>query len=106
MSDSWTDIKSKYGIDAQQKKSQDKLSTLDRLNNEPERDIYEEIRTTVSDIMRDTSMASAQSDSIAEWLSNMWVVLTVGRRGVIVGTILIVISLAVLATMPPRPLIE
>ena len=94
----WADIKDAYNID--KAKSKDKLKTMDSIANRPDKNISDDARTFINDIMRDTSTVTTQSNTIMEWLTNMWIVLTVGNRGIILGTLLIIVSLSALATMP------
>lgn len=94
----WAEIKEVYSIN--KAKSRDKLKTMDSISNRPDRNISDDARTFINDIMRDTSIVTSQSSTLFEWLTNIWTVLTVGNRGIIFGTLLIIISLSVLATMP------
>lgn len=94
----WAEIKDVYNVD--KAKSNDKLKTLNSIANRPDRNINDDVRTFISDIMRDTSTVSMQSSTALEWVTNMWTVLTVGNRGIILGTLLIIVSLSVLATTP------
>lgn len=94
----WAEIKDVYNIN--KAKSKDKLKTMDSIANRPDQNISDDVKTFISDIMRDTSIVTSQSSTIFEWLTNIWTVLTIGNRGVILGTLLIIISLSLLATMP------
>lgn len=94
----WAEIKDVYNIN--KAKSKDKLKTMDAIANRPGQNISDDVKTFISDIMRDTSSVTSQSSTLFEWLTNIWTVLTIGNRGVILGTLLIIISLSLLATMP------
>jgi hypothetical protein len=94
----WAEMKDVYDIN--KAKSNDKLKTMDSIANRPDRNISDDVKTFISDIMRDTSTVTSQSSTLFEWLTNVWTVLTIGNRGVILGTLLIVVSLSLLATMP------
>lgn len=94
----WAEIKNVYGID--KAKSKNKLETMDSIANPPDKNISDDAKTFINDIMRDASIVTRQSSTFFEWMTNIWIVLTVGNRGIILGTLLIIVSLSVLATMP------
>lgn len=98
MSESWAEIKDVYNINKPSKKN--KLETLDAISNRPENDIISDTKNVIGDIMKDATIASEQSDSFLEWLEKMWTVISSGNRGILIGTILIIVSLLMLATMP------
>ena len=94
----WAEIKDVYNVE--NAKSKDKLKTMDSIVNRPDRNLSDDAKTFISDIMRDASTVTNLSSSLFEWLTNIWIVLTIGNRGVILGTLLIIVSLSLLATMP------
>ena len=94
----WAEIKDVYSID--KAKSKDKLKTMDSIANQPDRSVSDDTKSFINDIMRDASIVTNQSSTLFEWLTNIWTVLTVGNRGIILGTLLIIVSLSALATMP------
>ena len=99
--ETWAEIKDVYSIDKPSKQS--RLETLDDINNRPETDIIEDSKSMASDIMRDANKALKHSNTLFEWLSAMWIIITSGNRGILVGTMLIIVSLLLLATTSPSP---
>ena len=88
----WSEIESAYAIKEDQR-SRDQVLT----ESVEKRNLNESVATFVSDVAVDLVNVFSHSKTVTEFISSVFTMLTIGDRGIIFGTLLVTISLSLLA---------
>lgn len=94
----WSEIENAFAIKPDDR-SRDEVLT----EHATKRSMDESSAHFVSDVMKDLDLVFAQSKTPGEFMSSVLRVLTKGDRGIIFGTLLVVISLSLLAIQNHEP---
>lgn len=96
----WAAIKDVFAIhNARPEEMKDTLTT--NQNGQQQKQLSDEVYGFGYAVAKDLSIVFASSDNLFDVLLRTFNVLTHGNRGVIFGTVLVIMSLALLAMMPP-----
>ena len=93
----WSAIESAYAIKADNR-TRDQVLT----EQASERSLNESTANFVSDVSTDLQAVFAYSKTSGEFLSSLFTVLTKGDRGIIFGTLIIIVSLSMLTLQESR----
>lgn len=94
----WSTIQTAYAVPSE---GPSRADVLTQDEDDSKSSITDDTASFISDIAKDLVVVSRQSTSIGQFLQGMFVVLTFENRGIIIGTVFVLLSLALLALMPP-----
>ena len=101
--DDWSNVKQTFHLE--KAPEQTRTQVLTAATKEKPMDLLAETQTFGTAIVKDLFTVAQNSSDWRELLQQSWTVLTFGNRGVILGCALIIISLTLMALMPPVALL-